>query len=84
MSKSKIEPICYNFCPKPGDCLVLKYNLENWNVEEINEMYNNMVEKFPQLIVIAIPEDIELAQCEPKIALEELDRLKDYVKERMK
>lgn len=84
MSKSKIEPICYNFCPKPGDCLVLKYNFENWTREDITEIYEGMVDKFPQLIVIALPDDIVLAQCDPQTVLEELDRIKEYVEERMK
>lgn len=62
MSNGMIEPLCYNFCPKSGDYIVFKYNMdsEDFDIESLAEFHNQMVDKFCNNSVITIPTSIKI------------------------
>ena len=77
------EPICYNFCPKPGDYILFKYPLINegreYKPEKMQKFHKDMVEKFPNNEVITVPQNIDLTIVEKEQIVKILRKMADNI-----
>lgn len=49
--------------PHPTEAIVIGFNFEDTNVEEMHDVFNHIKSQFPNNTVIAIPDYISLESC---------------------
>ncbi len=83
MFKEKIEPTCYNFCPKPGDYIVFKYNHSSYDfdMEELQYFFNAMKEKFCNNEILLLPINIDVESCDKNEIIPFLENYIEQIKE---
>ena len=68
--------------PHPTEAIVLSFNYNSTNVCTMNEVFNHVQSKFPNNVVVAIPDYVSLESCSKDVLeniisaiLEIIDRL---------